>query len=73
MRNFRFPISDQFSAANIAKDLQVQLEINRFSHVNVVAADNRNEVIVQVPEANEGLEEAVESFMKSYQTGVILE
>ena len=73
MRNFRFPISDQFSADRIAKDLQVQLEINRFKHVNVLAAANRNEVIVQVPEANEGIEEAVESFMKSYQTGVILE
>ena len=48
MRNFRFPISDQFSADQIAKDLQVQLEINRFKHVNVLAADNRNEVIVQV-------------------------
>jgi hypothetical protein len=73
LRNYRFLIGEQYNADTIAKDLRLQLDINRFNHVTVAAADYRNEVIVQIPEANEGLEEAVESFMGSYQKGVILE
>lgn len=73
MRNFRFLIGDQFEANNVAKDLRVQLDINRFRDINVTAVNSRNEVMVQVPEANGALEETVESFMRGYQKGVILE
>jgi hypothetical protein len=74
MRNFRYLLSDQFQAANIAEDLRLQLEINRFKNVNITAVTMRNEVIVQVPEASDlSLEVAVDSFMENYKTGVILE
>jgi menaquinone-dependent protoporphyrinogen IX oxidase len=73
VKNFRFLLSDQFQANEIAEDLQVQLEINRFNHVKVTAVEQRNEVLVQVPEANGSLEEAVESFMRNYQDGEVLE
>jgi hypothetical protein len=73
MKNFRFLISDQFNAESLAEDLRTQLEVNRLHHVNIVAVNTRNEVIVQVPEANVSLEEVVETFMEGYQTGVILE
>ncbi len=73
MKNFRFLLNDQFKANEIAEDLQVQLEVNRFNHVKVEAVEQRNEVLVQVPDANEQLEEAVESFMRNYQDGEVLE
>ncbi|OLS39954.1 hypothetical protein [Bacillus sp. MRMR6] len=73
MKNFRFLIQDQFEANNIANDLRVQMYINRFHDVNIVAVNQRNEVIVQVHEANENVEETLESFMRDYQSGVILE
>ncbi|WML44663.1 hypothetical protein [Neobacillus sp. PS3-40] len=73
MKNFRFLINDQFNAQTIAEDLKVQLDVNRLYDVNIVAVNSRNEVIVQVPEANGTLEEVVESFMDSYQKGIILE
>ncbi|HAQ06950.1 MAG TPA: hypothetical protein DCR24_05275 [Bacillus bacterium] len=73
MRNVRYLINDQFNAHSIAEDLRVQLDVNRFSNINVVAVERRNEVIVQVPEANGSVEEVVDSFMENYQTGVILE
>lgn len=73
MRNYRFLIKDQFEANSVANDLRVQLDINRFHDVNIAAVGNRNEVIVQVPEANGNLEETVESFMQNYQSGIILE
>ncbi|CAM3609525.1 hypothetical protein GCM10009865_37470 [Aeromicrobium ponti] len=73
MKNFRFLLSDQFQANEIAEDLQVQLEINRFNHVKVTTVEQRNEVLVQVPDANGSLEEAVESFMRNYQDGEVLE
>ncbi|WP_026583377.1 hypothetical protein [Bacillus sp. J33] len=73
MKNFRFLLNDQFKANEIAEDLQVQLEVNRFNHVKVEAVEQRNEVLVQVPDANGQLEEAVESFMRNYQDGEVLE
>jgi menaquinone-dependent protoporphyrinogen IX oxidase len=73
LKNFRFLINDQFNAQTIAEDLKVQLDVNRLYDVNIVAVNSRNEVIVQVPEANGTLEEVVESFMDSYQKGIILE
>jgi menaquinone-dependent protoporphyrinogen IX oxidase len=73
LRNFRFLIDEKFDANDIAKDLRLQLEINRFHDINIAAVTSRNEVIVQVPNANGELEESVESFMNSYQKGVILE
>jgi hypothetical protein len=73
LKYFRFLIQDQFEANNIANDLRVQMYINRFHDVNIVAVDQRNEVIVQVHEANENVEEAVESFMRDYQSDVIFE
>jgi hypothetical protein len=73
LKNFRYLIKGQYVANDVAKDLQVQLDINRFNDVNITAVDNRNEVIVQVHEANDNVEETVESFMQNYQSGVILE
>lgn len=73
MKNFRYLISDQFKAESLAEDLRIQLEVNRIYHINIVSVNTRNEVIVQVPEANGSLEEVVESFMEGYQNGVILE
>lgn len=73
MRNVRYLIDEQFQAEEIAKDLEVQLEVNRFFNISVTAVENRNEVIVQIPESNDNLEEAIGSFMDNYKTGVILE
>ncbi|WP_174734967.1 hypothetical protein [Mesobacillus harenae] len=73
MRNLRFLVNEEFKASELAEDLRVQLEVNRFNSVKVLSVDNRNEVIVQLPEANGSLEEAVGSFMESYQSGLILE
>jgi len=73
LRNFRFLIKEQFEANSVANDLRVQLDINRFHDVNISAEDKRNEVTVQIPEANGNLEETIESFMQDYQSGIILE
>ncbi|MFC3883552.1 hypothetical protein ACFOU2_08540 [Bacillus songklensis] len=73
MKNLRFLLADQFQAESLAEDLRLQLEINRFEDVKVVPVKDRNEIIVQVPEANGTLEETVDSFMKNYRTGEILE
>ena len=73
MKNFRYLISREYEADSIADDLRLQLEINRFNHVNVKAVTVRNEVLVQVPDANDSIEEVVENFMHNYQTGIILE
>jgi hypothetical protein len=73
MRIYRFLINDQFQANSIADDLRVQLDINRFNDVNIVSVDNRNEILVQVFEANGAAEQTVESFMQNYQKGIIIE
>jgi diaminopimelate epimerase len=73
MKNFRFLIDDEYNAQSLAEDLRVQLDVNRFYNVNIVAVNQRNEVIVQVPEDNNFIEETVGSFMKGYQNGIILE
>jgi hypothetical protein len=73
MRIYRFLINDQFQANSIADDLRVQLDINRFNDVNIVSVDNRNEILVQVFEANAAAEQTVESFMQNYQKGIIIE
>ncbi|WP_226666364.1 hypothetical protein [Metabacillus litoralis] len=74
MRNYRYLVSDKYKAKEIAEDLRVQLDINRYQDVHVKAVNNRNEVIVQVPPASTlALEETVDSFMAEYKTGVILE
>jgi hypothetical protein len=38
-----------------------------------VSVDNRNEILVQVFEANVAAEQTVESFMQNYQKGIIIE
>ena len=73
MRNYRFLINEQFQANSIAQDLRVQLDVNRYSDVNILSVDNRNEVLVQVFESSGGAEEAVETFMQDYQKGIIIE
>ncbi|WP_043932095.1 hypothetical protein [Bacillus sp. EB01] len=73
MRNVRYLINDEFEAEEIAEALRLQLDVNRYRDVQITAVDRRNELIVQVPEANDGLEEALGSFMAGYQHGVILE
>ncbi len=73
MKNYRYLIQDKFDANTIANDLRVQLNVNRFENVTIKAVNQRNEVIVQVPDSSDHLEIAVESFMENYQTGVILE
>jgi hypothetical protein len=73
MKNVRFLLDDKFQAERLAEDLKLQLEINRFEGAKVVPVKDRNEIIVQIPEANGALEETVDSFMKNYRTGEILE
>jgi hypothetical protein len=73
LRSYRFLINEQFQANNIAEDLRVQLDINRFNDVNILSVDNQNEVLVQVFEPNEAAEETVETFMQDYQKGIIIE
>ncbi len=73
MRNYRFLINEQFQANSIAEDLRVQLDVNRYNHVNILSVDNRNEVLVQVFESSGGAEETVETFMQDYQKGIIIE
>jgi hypothetical protein len=73
MKNLRFLLHDQFQAESLAEDLKLQLEINRFEHVKVVPVRDRNEIIVQVPEADGALEETVDTFMENYKKGEILE
>ncbi len=73
MKNIRYLLLDQFQAKDIAQDLMVQLEVNRIHDVYVTPIDIRNELSIQVPEANEYSEEVIGGFMKDYQKGVILE
>jgi hypothetical protein len=73
LKNFRYLISREYEADSVAEDLRLQLEINRVNQVHVKAVTVRNEVLVQVPDANDSIEEVVENFMYSYQTGIILE
>ncbi len=73
MKNVRYIIKDDFQADKIAEDLKVQLEVNRQGDVSITSIKNRNEVIVQIPEANDSLEEILSSFMHDYQEGVALE
>jgi menaquinone-dependent protoporphyrinogen IX oxidase len=73
MRNIRYLIKGDYSAEQLAEDLRVQLDINRQNNVRITPVKNRNEVIVQVPEASGSLEEIVGSFMQDYHSGVILE
>lgn len=73
MKNFRFLLKDGAESAQIAKDLRVQLDVNRYQNVSVTPVTGRNEVIVQVPDESGMIEETIESFMKDYQTGEMLE
>ncbi|HWO96601.1 MAG TPA: hypothetical protein VNM45_09740 [Bacillus sp. (in: firmicutes)] len=73
MKNLRFMLNDDFQAESLAEDLKLQLEINRFRHIKVVPVRDRNEIIVQVPEADGELEDTVELFMQNYKKGEILE
>ncbi|PLR95080.1 hypothetical protein [Bacillus sp. T33-2] len=73
MRNYRYLLKDQFDANIIADDLRLQLAIYRFENTSVTSIPNRNEVIVQIPDANGTAEEAVESFMANYHTTKMLE
>lgn len=73
MRNIRYLIKEGYSAVKLAEDLKVQLDVNRQNHVHITPVEKRNEVIIQVPEANGSLEEIVGSFMQDYQSGVIME
>jgi hypothetical protein len=73
MKNLRFLLKDGTEADQIAEDLRVQLVVNRYQNVSVTSVPRRNEVIVQFPEQSGMIEETVESFMKDYQTGEMLE
>ncbi|WP_059170535.1 hypothetical protein [Bacillus sp. FJAT-27445] len=73
MKNVRYIIQDGYDAENIAEALKVQLSINRFDNIGITAVEQRNELIVQIPENNGPLEETLGSFMAGYQDGVILE
>jgi hypothetical protein len=73
MKNLRFLLKDGTEADQIAEDLRVQLGVNRYQNVSVTSVPRRNEVIVQFPEQSGTIEETVESFMKDYQTGEMLE
>ncbi|MBT2637891.1 MULTISPECIES: hypothetical protein [unclassified Bacillus (in: firmicutes)] len=73
MRNNRYILGEGFEAKAVSDALRLQLDVNRMDHINVVAIEKRNEVIVQVPEASGDLEKVIESFMSSYQTQIIQE
>ena len=73
MRSLIYFLNDKMEAEQLAEDLKVQLEINRFRNVMVVPVNEKKELIIQVPEANGELEEAVEAFMEDYKEGVMLE
>jgi hypothetical protein len=60
-------------ADSLAEDLRLQMDVNRFHNVEIKAVSSRNEIIVQVPDLNSDLEKTLESFMDSYQSGIILE
>ncbi|MCP8969980.1 hypothetical protein [Ectobacillus ponti] len=73
MRNLRYLLNNKRDANQLAEDLQVQLEVNRFENVTVVPIPERKELIIQVPEADGALEDTVEAFMSDYKDGLILE
>jgi len=73
LRNVRYLIQDEFQANQVADDLKVQLDINRMETISITSVESRNEVIVQIPEANESVEEVLSGFMRGYQKGMILE
>jgi hypothetical protein len=73
LKNVRYVLNDEFQAEDVANDLKVQLDINRIHHLTIKSVENRNEVIVQIPEANESTEEVLSGFMKDYQKRTILE
>ncbi len=73
MKNFRYLIPKEYEVNRIAEDLLLQLEVNRLKDVNVKAVIDRNEILIQVKDANDSIEEVVGSFMESYDAGVILE
>ncbi|TYR79322.1 hypothetical protein FZC66_14515 [Priestia megaterium] len=73
MKNHRYLLKDSLKAEDIAKDLKIQLEVNRLHTVNVFPIAERNEVIVQVADADGTAEDIVDAFMNDYKTGEMLE
>ncbi|PLT29245.1 hypothetical protein [Peribacillus deserti] len=73
MKNHRYLLKDDFQAEDLAEDLKVQLEVNRFDNYTITPVASRNELIVQVPDAAGDLEDTVDQFMVDYHKGKMLE
>ncbi|WP_026693599.1 hypothetical protein [Peribacillus kribbensis] len=73
MKNHRYLLKDSIQAEELAGDLRVQLEVNRFDDYSIVPVVQRNELIVQIPDAAGDLEDTVDAFMAGYYDGKMLE
>lgn len=73
LKNVRYVLNNEFQADRVASDLRVQLDVSRISNVEIKSVESRNEVIVQIPEANDSVEEVLSGFMKDYHKRIILE
>ncbi|MBY0007490.1 MULTISPECIES: hypothetical protein [Priestia] len=73
MRSHRYTIKDSLKADEVAKDLELQLDINRMSDVRILSVNAQNEILVQMQEENEEAEDVIDVFMKEYKTEEIIE
>ncbi|MED3951295.1 hypothetical protein C1N83_19570 [Priestia aryabhattai] len=72
MRSHRYTIKDSLKADEVAKDLELQLDINRMSDVRILSVNAQNEILVQMQEENEEAEDVIDVFMKEYKTEEII-
>ncbi|MQR89009.1 hypothetical protein GFV16_24460 [Bacillus megaterium] len=72
MRSHRYIIKDSLKADEVARDLELQLDINRMSDVRILSVNAQNEILVQMEE-NEEAGDVIDVFMKEYKTAEIIE
>lgn len=48
MRSHRYIIKDSLKADEVARDLELQLDINRMSDVRILSVNAQNEILVQM-------------------------
>ncbi|WP_409289921.1 hypothetical protein [Peribacillus sp. SCS-37] len=73
MKNHHYVLKSSVDAEELAEDLRLQLEINRFSNYSITPIPSKNKLIVQVPDADGPLEETVDIFMADYRKTEALE
>lgn len=73
MRSHRYIIKDSLKADEVARDLELQLDINRMSDVRILSVNAQNEILVQMEEENEEAGDVIDVFMKEYKTAEIIE